>query len=318
MREVEDIEIRKGMSVNELIMEMEKAGGFVAKKLAKAVDIVEKMITDEECRVFLSFPACIVATGVRGIIRRLVEERWVDVIITTCGTLDHDLARIWKKYYHGTFFADDRELYRKGIHRIGNIFAPMDSYGKILEEKLQPMIKELYKKKKTWSSREIIWEIASMIRDGEKEKSIIYQAWKNKIPIFVPGLTDGAFGSQLWLFYQDHRDFVIDSLKDEQELSDIVFTSKKTGGIVVGGGVSKHHLIWWNQFKGGLDYAVYLTTAVEYDGSLSGAQTREAISWGKIREDAEHITVEGDATITLPLIVTALLERIDSDSSTKR
>ena len=311
MRKVEDMDLEKGISVNELIKEMDKSGGFVAKKLAKAVDIAEKMIADKECKVFLSFPACIVATGVRGVIRKLIEKKWVDVIITTCGTLDHDLARIWRDYFHGSFFADDRELYRKGIHRIGNIFAPVDSYGKILEEKLQPMIGKLYEKRKAWSSKDMIWEIASMIEDGDKEKSIIFHAWKNKIPIFVPGLTDGAFGSQLWLFYQDHRDFVIDSLKDEQELSDIVFTSKKTGGIVIGGGISKHHLIWWNQFKGGLDYAIYLTTAVEYDGSLSGAQTREAISWGKIKEDADHITVEGDATVTLPLLVAALMERLD-------
>lgn len=311
MRRIKDIDLKRRMSVNDLIEEMADSGGFVAKKLATAVEIAEKMIVDEDCKVFLSFPACIVATGTRGVIRKLIENKWVDVIITTCGTLDHDLARTWKDYYHGSFFVDDRELHKKGIHRIGNIFVPMESYGKILEEKLQPMIKKLYDKKKKWSSREMIWEIASMIEDGDKERSILFWAWKNNIPVFVPGITDGAFGSQLWLFYQDHRDFIIDSFKDEQELSDIVFTAKETGGIVIGGGISKHHLIWWNQFKGGLDYAIYLTTAAEYDGSLSGAQTREAISWGKIKEDADHVTVEGDATVTLPLIVAALLERID-------
>ncbi|RLF54386.1 MAG: deoxyhypusine synthase, partial [Thermoplasmata archaeon] len=135
--------------------------------------------------------------------------------------------------------------------------------------------------------------------------------WKNGVPIFVPGITDGAVGSQIWLFYQDHRDFTIDLLKDEQDLADMVFEAERSGGIVVGGGISKHHLIWWNQFKDGLDYAIYLTTATEYDGSLSGARTREAISWGKIKRDAQHVTVIGDATITLPLIVSALIERMD-------
>ena len=79
---------------------------------------------------------------------------------------------------------------------------------------------------------------------------------------------------------------------------------------MVGGGISKHHPIWWNQFKGGLDYVVYITTAQEYDGSLSGAKINEAISWGKVKENAKFVTVEGDATIILPLLYGALLDRV--------
>jgi deoxyhypusine synthase len=82
------------------------------------------------------------------------------------------------------------------------------------------------------------------------------------------------------------------------------------GALMIGGGISKHHTIWWAQFNKGLEYAVYITTAVEWDGSLSGAQTREAISWGKLKEKARHITIEGDATIILPLMIAALLERL--------
>lgn len=104
-----------------------------------------------------------------------------------------------------------------------------------------------------------------------------------------------------------NRDFKINIFQDEHLLSDIMFTSKKTGALMIGGGISKHHTIWWNQFRGGLDYAIYITTAVEYDGSLSGARTREAISWGKIKPRANHITVEGDATVLLPLIVSYII-----------
>jgi deoxyhypusine synthase len=99
-------------------------------------------------------------------------------------------------------------------------------------------------------------------------------------------------------------------MKDEQILSDLVWNAKRSGALIIGGGISKHHVIWWNQFKRGLDYAVYITTAQEYDGSLSGARTREAISWGKINEKARHVTIEGDATIYLPIIFSALRERI--------
>ena len=241
----------------------------------------------------------------------MLKRNLVDVVVTTCGTLDHDLARVWKDYFHGSFMADDCELHKKGVNRLGNIFIPLECYGAILEEKMQPILEELYQIKQKWSTKDIIWEFGKRL---EKEKngkdSIMYWAWKNKIPIFVPGITDGAFGSQLWMYYQDHRDFTIDLFSDEQELSDIVFDAKKTGAFIIGGGISKHHVIWWAQFKDGLDYAVYLTTAVEYDGSLSGAQTREGISWGKITEKADNVTIEGDATVLLPLMVSTLLERL--------
>ena len=79
---------------------------------------------------------------------------------------------------------------------------------------------------------------------------------------------------------------------------------------MIGGGISKHHTIWWNQFRDGLDSAVYITTAVEHDGSLSGARVREAVSWGKVRKDARFVTVEGDATILLPVIMNAVADRL--------
>jgi deoxyhypusine synthase len=112
------------------------------------------------------------------------------------------------------------------------------------------------------------------------------------------------------LFYQSHRDFQLDLLRDEQELSDWIWEADRLGGLIIGGGISKHHLIWWAQFKGGLDYGVYLTAAQEWDGSLSGAKLKEAISWGKLKESAKEITIQGDATLLLPLMIGALIERL--------
>ncbi len=299
------------MTTNQLMKELYDSGGFSSKKVADGVDILERMVQEKDCVKFLSFPACIISTGTRGVIKELVKRKLVDVIITTTGTLDHDLARVWKDYYHGSFMADDTKLHQQGINRLGNIFIPLECYGTILEKKLQPILGELYTMQQKWSTKDLIWEFGKRL---EKEKngkdSILYWAWKNKIPLFVPGIMDGAFGSQLWMYYQEHRNFTIDLFKDEQDLSDIVFEAKKTGALIIGGGISKHHVIWWNQFCNGLSHAVYLTTAVEYDGSLSGAQTREAISWGKIAEKADNVTIEGDATVLLPLMISALFERL--------
>ncbi|HIE33695.1 MAG TPA: deoxyhypusine synthase [Candidatus Altiarchaeales archaeon] len=310
MEPVKDIRIKE-QDINKIIKQLLKSGGFTAKKFSQGVDILEMMQKDN-CIKFLSFPACIVATGVRGVIRDLVKEGLFDAIITTTGTLDHDLARIWRDYYHGDFFMDDRELHKKGINRLGNILIPNESYGKILEEKLQPIFEEIYKDVKEISGYEMIWKIGELLRNERGAKnSIIHWACENNVPVFVPGFFDGAFGSQIWLFWQNHRNFRINLLEDEQKLSDIVFDSEKTGALIVGGGISKHHTLWWNQFKNGLDYAVYITTAQEYDGSLSGARLREAISWGKVGEMAKQVTIEGEATLILPFMIWALLKRIE-------
>ncbi|HOO04772.1 MAG TPA: deoxyhypusine synthase [Methanomassiliicoccales archaeon] len=305
-REVRDIKVKEGMTVDEFVRAMSDSGGFTAKKLADAVDIVERMVRDEGCLTFLSFPACIMATGTRGVIVELVKRKLVDVVITTCGTLDHDLARTWKRYYHGDFAMDDAELREQGINRLGNVLVPDESYGLVLEERLVPMFEEILQGRDSISTREVIDQVGARL---DSEDSLLYWAHRNGVPIFVPGITDGSFGSQLWMYWQTHRDLKVDLFEDEQELADLVFRAERSGALIVGGGISKHHVIWWNQFRGGLDYAVYMTTAVEYDGSLSGAQVREAISWGKVREDAWQVNVEGDATITLPILVAALVER---------
>ncbi|RLI14173.1 deoxyhypusine synthase [Candidatus Bathyarchaeota archaeon] len=306
---VEDYKLLEDMSVDELVLQMEKAWGFTAGKLALGVKILERMIKDDECVKFLSFPANLVATGMRGIFKELVKRRLVDVVITTCGTLDHDVARCWKNYYQGFFLMDDAKLREEGINRLGNVLVPNESYGMIIEKKMQELLQNLWDEGvKEVSTRQLCREMGKRICN---ESSILHWAAENGIPVYVPGITDGAVGYQIWFFSQEH-DFKVDLLRDETELNDLVFTAKKTGALIIGGGISKHHTLWWNQFKEGLDYAVYISTAVEWDGSLSGARPREAVSWHKIKEKADHVMIEGDASVILPIMVSALISRISN------
>ncbi len=304
---VEDYAFAKTMSVNELVLQMEKAWGFTAGKLATAVGILERMNREKGCVKFLSFTGNLVATGTRGVLRELVKRKLVDVIITTCGAIDHDVARCWKSYYRGSFVMNDSRLREEGINRLGNVLVPDDSYGVIIEKKMRVLLEGLWTEGiKEAPSSQFCREIGKRICN---ETSILYWATKNNIPVHVPGITDGAVGYQTWLFSQDH-DFRLNLLKDEGQLSDIVYSAKKTGALIVGGGISKHHTIWWNQFKDGLDYVVYVSTADEWDGSLSGARPREAVSWGKISAKAKRIMVEGDASVILPIMTSALIERM--------
>jgi deoxyhypusine synthase len=305
---VKDYQFTENMTVDELVGQMEAAWGFTAGKLATGVNIMEAMINDKKCVKFLSFTADIVATGTRGVIKELVKRKLVDIIITTCGTLDHDVARCTRDYYRGNFIMSDSKLHQEGVNRLGNVLVPNDSYGIVIEKKIQAMLADLYKEgKKEFSTAELSREIGLRCCD---ETSILYWAAKNDIKVVIPGITDGAVGYQLWMFSQDHKDFHINLLKDEGDLSNLMFDSKKSGALIVGGGISKHHTIWWNQFKDGLDYVVYISTADEWDGSLSGARPREAVSWGKINEKAKHIMIEGDATMVMPVMTSALIDRL--------
>ena len=304
---IKDYTFRENMSVDELVKQMENAWGFTAGKLATGVNILERMEKEKNCTKFLSFTGNLVATGTRGILKQLVKNRLVDVVITTCGTIDHDIARSWKEYYKGSFVMNDAKLRQQGINRLGNVLVPDDSYGVIIEKKIQNLLQTIWNE----GTREIT--SSSFCREIGKrvcnETSILHWASKNNIPVFVPGITDGAVGYQMWLFSQDH-DLRLSLLKDSGQLNDIVYNAKKTGALLIGGGISKHHTLWWNQFREGLDYAVYISTADEWDGSLSGARPREAVSWGKISDKARRVMIEGDASLILPLMVTTLTSRL--------
>ena len=304
---VKDIQINSNTTLENLISQFGEAGGFVASKISTATPIIHNM-NKNKCTKFLSFPADIMATGTRGLIRQLVENDMVDVVVTTCGTLDHDIARILADYYHGDFAMDDEKLREEGVNRLGNVLVPDDSYGIPIENWIQPILEDLYSQESRWPPWKIWHELGlRLAKEKNSSESFLVECAKKNIKVFVPGPTDGAVGSQLWLFWQNHKDFTLDVLAEEHELSDIVHEAKSTGALMVGGGISKHHTIWWNQFRDGLDYAVQVTTAPEWDGSLSGARVREAVSWGKVRPKARRITVEGDATVLLPLILGPLL-----------
>lgn len=299
--EIEDYSIEKN-DLKEITKQMSKSGGFESVNLIDGITILQKMIAEPQCTKFLSFVGAIISTGVRGIIKDMIKKNMFNCIITTCGAVDHDLARSFVKYYAGNFNIDDYYLKKNNIHRLGNVFIPVENYGPLIESKIQEYIQEFYKDTKEFASYELLDYIGSKL----EESSFLYWAHKNKIPVIVPGIVDGAVGNQIWLFYQKHKDMIFNILKDQTKVSDIIFEAKKTGALMLGGGISKHHTLWWNQFRDGLDYAVYITTANEWDGSLSGAEVKEAISWNKVKSEAKQVTIHGEITTLLPFIYSTL------------
>ncbi len=297
---VKDYFVKKDMSVCDLIQALREAHGFMAGHIARAAEIFAEMLKDNEVTKFLAFTGNLVSTGLRGVLAQMILEGYVDVVITTCGTIDHDIARgTGHHYYKGDWFYDDSLLKVMEIHRLGNVFIPMENYGLAIEKFTRKLLEDISKEKKKWTPSEILWEAGKRINDPY---SILRAASIKKVPVFVPGIVDGAFGTNI-VIQSPFTGIELDIIGDEKKLMDIVFESNKLGAIIIGGGISKHHTIWWAQFKDGLDYTVYITTAVEYDGSLSGAQPREAISWNKLKPASKNIVVYADATIALPLVL---------------
>lgn len=306
-RRVKDISIKNSSDINDIFEQMSDSGGFVSKHMSDGLQILCDMVDDKECFKFVSFIGAVVSTGLRGIIRDMIRMKVFDAVITTCGALDHDIARTYSNYYEGDFSLDDEMLSKQKIHRLGNVLVPMESYGPLIESKVQKLLTSVYRKGK----KEVAtYELCEMLGKTLNNSSFLYWASKNNIPVFVPGIMDGAVGSQVWLFSQRHRDFKVNLIKDSDKLSELVFDAKKSGALMIGGGISKHHTLWWNQFRGGLDYAVYITTAPEYDGSLSGALVKEAISWGKVKRRAKQTTIHGEATALLPFLYASMLKKL--------
>lgn len=306
-RPVKDIQINSSMSIERIFEELSQSGGFESVNLSSGLEILTEMISDKQCLRFVSFVGAVVSTGLRGIIKDMIKNEWFDIAITTCGALDHDIARHFSHYKEGSFTMDDMELANQSIHRLGNVLVPMDSYGPLIEEKMQAFLEEEYQNGNKEMSTS---EICKMIGKHLGEDSFLYWAYKNDIDVVVPGIMDGAVGSQIWLFTQKHADFKLNIIGDANLLSGLIFKTEKSGAFMIGGGISKHHTLWWNQYREGLDYAFYITTAQEFDGSLSGALVREAISWGKVTQRAKQSTLHAEVTTILPFIYAALISKL--------
>lgn len=305
MEYVNDLKWEKGMSIKELVSAYGQLG-FQSIELAKASQTIVKM-KKASAKVFLTFTSNMTTSGLRGFFAQLVKLKMADAIVTTVGSIEEDIMKAkGEKFAVGNFRSDDIALHEQGVNRVGNIFITNESYAKF-ENLVIPMLEKLLAKQKRWPVSEMLREIGLLLDD---EESILYQAAKNNIPIFCPAITDGAFGFHLFIFQQKHPEFIVDVVADFKNILLCTSQDDIKGLIALGGSVSKHHAILASLLNGGLDYAVYMTTARESSGSMSGATTNEAKSWGKVKDDSDAVTVIGDVTITFPLAMIAALEEL--------
>ncbi|MEX2017624.1 MAG: deoxyhypusine synthase [Candidatus Pacearchaeota archaeon] len=286
------------------ILDSYMATGFQATHFAKAVDIIRKM-TAEKATIFLGASSNLITSGVRDVIRYLVEKKKIDVFVTTAGGIEEDIIKCLGDFKIGKFSESGELLRQEGINRTGNILIPNSRYVEF-EKFLTPILNKIYEEQKKTGKIISVSEFIKML--GKKinnKESILYWAWKNDVKVFCPAITDGSMGDMMHFFMYKHPDFKVDIASDIHELNEFTITRKKTGLIILGKGMMKHHILNSNMMRNGADYAVYINSGEEWDGGGSNARPDEAVSWGKVGSDGkgEAIKVFGDATILFPLIV---------------
>src|SRR4030042_3641641 len=305
---IKGYDFNKGIDY-EGIIDSFSSTGIQASNLSKAISLVNEMV-DSKAFIYLGYTSNLVTSGLRDIFRYLAEHKKIDVIVTTAGGIKEDIIKCLGDFILGDFRLSGEELRKKGINRAGNILIPNTRYCSF-EDFIMPVLEEIYEiQKKTGkviTPSELIWELGKKINNKE---SIYYHCYKNQIPVFCPALTDGSLGDMIYFFKSKHPDFKIDIAEDIWKINNSSIGLKKSGIIILGGGFIKHHICNTNMFRNGADYAVYINTIPEYDGSDSGALPEEAVSWGKILPKAKRVKVYAEASLVFPLIVAETFAKI--------
>ena len=298
---IEGYDFNFGVDYNKIIDSFSKTG-FQASNLSQAINIVNEMIKVNS-KIYLGYTSNMVSSGLREIIRYLVEHKKIDVCVTSGGGFEEDIIKCLADTVLGDFRLSGKELREKAINRIGNLLVPNNNYIKF-EEFSMPILEELYvEQKKTgkiFTPYEIIWRFGEKINN---KKSICYWAWKNKVPIYCPAILDGSFGDMVYFFKYKHEDFKVDIAEETRQLNESTTGLKKSGVLILGAGIIKHSILNAHLYRNGADYAVYINNAQEFDGSDAGALPEEAVSWGKLTPDSKRVKVYGDASILFPLLV---------------
>lgn len=343
--EIKGIDYSKDTAYNMKAVDMiesMRTMGFQASSVSQACDIINKMRTwrgehmdklpehertgefddkgYQKSTIFLGYTSNLISSGLRDTLRFLVQHKMVSAIVATAGGIEEDLIKVLAPTYMGDFSLPGKGLRDQGMNRIGNLLVPNDNYCKF-EEWIVPVLDKCLEEQEEgmknmgangmnadspacWTPSKLIDRLGKEIDD---ESSVLYWAHKNNIPVFCPALTDGSIGDMLFFhtFKASPQQLRLDIVADIRKLNSMSMAASNASMILLGGGLIKHHICNACLMRNGADYAVYINTGQEFDGSDAGARPDEAISWGKIKPDAKQVKVYADVSVVFPLIVAA-------------
>jgi deoxyhypusine synthase len=314
-------EARAGMTVGDLAETYGNAG-IGARSVHEAVEVTAEMFGDEDVGVFMGLAGAMVPAGMREIVADLIRDGYVDALVTTGANLTHDaIEAIGGKHHHGDHApaesrrAHDEQLREEGVDRIYNVYLPQEHFV-AFESHLREEVFPALEAEGAVSIQRLTAELGranAAVNDREgvgEAPGIAATAHEHDVPVYCPAIQDSVLGLQAWMYSQTSA-FSLDALADMDDLTDQAFAADRAGALVVGGGVPKNFVLQTMLVApAAYDYGVQLTMDPPETGGLSGATLDEARSWGKLEPTARNVSVYGDATITLPLVIAAARERV--------
>lgn len=315
--EVKAIDVKE-RSVHELLIEMANVS-FQGRALGEAYKVLLEMFRDPENTIFFGLAGSMSTAGMWKIIKWLIEERYVDVVVSTGAIISEDMYEAMGfKYFKVNPCIDDVMLLKYKYDRFYDTVANEMDYRKI--ELLIRDFVETLPEDRAYSSAEFLYEFGKYLHERGID-SLVSAAYRSRVPVFSPALVDSAYGMGLLLAYRSGKKIIVDMVKDFYQLVEIGKHSKKMSAIYIGGGVPKDYvnLVTVAQtliaeyeegihdYYRGFEYIIQFTTDMPQWGGLSGATLEEAVSWGKVSPYARKRTVHVDATIALPIITHGLI-----------
>jgi deoxyhypusine synthase len=303
------------MTANALVREMSATGVLGGGRIGAATDVIEEMFRGTDFTNFLTLAGPMVPSGFRSLIGDLIDRGFLDAIVTTGANLTHDVIEaLGLHHYQGTFQVNDRLLIKKGYSRIADIFVKEKSF-EILDKTVRRLLARIpIHERRGVSVSDLLRKIGLLLKD---RNSILNKAARNNVKIFSPGLLDSILGLSLWSFSQTET-LQLNPMADVTNMVEMAMTSKKLGVLILGGGLPKHHTLLASVLREGVDAAVQITADRPEPGGLSGAPLAESISWRKIRKGGKFVDVYGDATVCFPLIMAAVLGKVNKRVRTSR
>jgi len=299
------------LKADEILKQMEHIS-FQGRNLAKAYR-TWKRILNEDVLIFLGVAGALSAGGLRLLIAQIIANRWIDCVVSTGANLYHDLHETrGRHHYIGDASADDSLLQKAHVDRVYDTYANEDEFIDN-DNWIANYVTTL--EARPYTSREFLFKLGKHLWDETGNEGILTSAYRANVPIFCPAIADSSIGMGLSQGRHLKPDVgYIDVIGDVIESTNLVIRRRRTASIVLGGGTPKNFI---NQASvqaefycpeiNGHQYALQIVTDVPHYGGASGSSLSEAQSWGKLSSNADRVTVQADATLALPLLVSGLV-----------
>jgi len=287
--------------------------GFGGRQLAESHRIWLDMLGDNTT-IIMTGSGPLIPAGMRRLLAYVVKNRFVDVLVLSGSMIFHDLHEtLGRHHFQAHPNMTDAELEASQINRMWDLLASEEEYHEA-EEWVGGFASQL-DQTRPYSTREFLHLLGRELAEIASEDGILTAAYKSRVPVFCPGIMDsgvavGIAGSR----FEKKNNFQFDIEQDVLDMAQIAIRARVSGVIYIGGGITKSFIRQtemsaniFHQQVHGHKYAIQFSADAPHPGGRSSAVSfDESLVYGKLGRSALTAYVNCDATIALPIIITAL------------